>query len=754
MGGGLRAMSGAAAFISAALATEHRENTEQKEKSDYDDAIYNLMANFSLVSSNSGGSWFAHAMLMSPTFNDVLRNMTKRYLAENAKHIFPRNTAKENPFYSSFLAISLKNLNTWNEEASYTDEMKNFQKIQERFQDEMRKGIPVIGGDLALFLKHSFVEGNIWNSFVEILMSPLTSDVQLPPWYKKVCLDWFINVTLSLPKIGPLTTSNPANNPNDTLENKYRDHGSVLRFIRPDNTYLKYITNDPEVQSLEPNYVGQYKRLNDDTFGRVDMVPAAFKVSSEKSEGSEYHFTSPAHNNLSVEYFVADNKHGDPLSSNHIESTVADPRFNFIYQKPLQFDHHKTTAHYENRHLEKIRNERIKIRNKFHTWLKSPRGNEAPHDFKVALTEILYRVAASSAAMGGTSDLTPDYVAYLSGLQIQPKQHTDLGDLLFLNPMGWARGSLVDVIEDFDVSLLFGGMDALRRQDEIIGGLKRSHGTSEWALRGEHLAEECDRFLGEGKLLSYDTSLAKKPLQHIHPDYSFVSSTNPEQPQKRISLRQYADIFPLNVADGGCTDNSGIGRAVMEGATQISSLAFNTDDFLGLFENNEGHGFPFTMYFEIFKCSKNEMGYLKKILNGEDLSGLETEETNRNFTFVCRKTFHQSRGKNRFLKKLFMCKFRDVCVRHNPYYFDLNSTENLTNNVVKEMSVIFALNQEPFGMMGGCLDADFTHYGTWIDEIHSALQNGFIEDGKGEDDDVANMDSKIASAIAFREFIF
>ena len=119
------------------------------------------------------------------------------------------------------------------------------------------------------------------------------------------------------------------------------------------------------------------------------------------------------------------------------------------------------------------------------------------------------------------------------------------------------------------------------------------------------------------------------------------------------------------------------------------------------------------------------MEFLKKILAGDDLKGLDPSKNNKNFTFVSRKTFHQTKGKNRFLKKLFMCKFRDIAMKPNPYYFDLETSKNSGNKVVKEISIVFAPEQPLFGLMGGCLDADFTHYGTWIDEIHSALQMGF-----------------------------
>ena len=101
-GGGLRAMAGAAALISAALATEYdtehhpgmSSSFSYNDKSYYDDAIRKLMNGFSFISSNSGGSWFAHAMLMSSTFDEVLREMTHSYLKGNTN-----SRGNENPFY-------------------------------------------------------------------------------------------------------------------------------------------------------------------------------------------------------------------------------------------------------------------------------------------------------------------------------------------------------------------------------------------------------------------------------------------------------------------------------------------------------------------------------------------------------------------------------------------------------------------------------------------------------------------------------
>ena len=768
-GGGLRAMSGAAALISTALATEYNlsnqftSSSTEKESNYYDDALQRLMANFSLVSSNSGGSWFSYAMLLSSKFNDVLRDMTQRYLEEKPRHLFRRNTGKENPFYHSFLAISLKNINKWNEEMFYTNDTTKFQEIQQRFHDQLRKGVPIIGGDLALFLKHSFTEGNIWNSFVEILMSPLTQQPQLPSWYAKVSLDWFVNVTLNLPRLGPLTTKDPIKDGEDSTKNRFRDHGSVLRYICNDNTYVKYVVNSPQIRTSEQNYVGSYQRLHDDLFGRVDLVPAAFKVSSEKSRGLEYNFTSPSLKDLSVQYFIADNNLGDPLSINHIEVTVADPSFDFICQKPFHFNQTPSAC----KEAEKISTQRNRSKSKFRPWITEASNctKTISQDLEIGLDEILYRVAASSAAAGGTSDATTDWISDLSSDQAVPRKQVndkrkaqrrgDLSSLLYLNPISWIRGSLVDVVEDFDVSVLFGSLNTLTKQYENVRCLKPSKKIMEWELRGENLAEDCDRALGAGNLLTYDKSNVKEISTPIQAHPMVGANENPIEPREKITLAQYAELFPLNVSDGGYTDNTGIGRAVMEGATHISCLAFNTDDFLGLFENNNLQTYPLFMHFDVFKCTKDEMILLKKILAGETLPDLKKEQSkNQNFTFVSRETFRQSKGQTRFLKRLFMCKFRDVSVRHNPYYFDLKTTTaNTTNKVVKEIAIIFALEQPLFGLMGGCLDANFTHYGIWVEEIQSALQNGFVQEGKVEHK-ALNLDEKIASALAFRDFMF
>ena len=103
--------------------------------------------------------------------------------------------------------------------------------------------------------------------------------------------------------------------------------------------------------------------------------------------------------------------------------------------------------------------------------------------------------------------------------------------------------------------------------------------------------------------------------------------------------------------------------------------------------------------------------------------------------------------------KLFMCTFKDVSIKHNPYYFDLDAKRN-TNEVVEELSVIFAIPTEEWKAKGKSnLDTDLTAYGIWVEEIHSALQNGFVEDGEMGDDYAPSIDDKVSSAMAFRDFI-
>ena len=128
MGGGLKAMSGASAIITAALASKDHLpsgkmlDVDSKGMEDnhhiYDKAIQSLLSPFSIISSNSGGSWFTYAFLTSELFNNnVLRNMTLRYMASNdlpsEKEEFDKGGGEENPFYKSFLQKSLMNINKW-----------------------------------------------------------------------------------------------------------------------------------------------------------------------------------------------------------------------------------------------------------------------------------------------------------------------------------------------------------------------------------------------------------------------------------------------------------------------------------------------------------------------------------------------------------------------------------------------------------------------------------------------------------------
>ena len=70
------------------------------------------------------------------------------------------------------------------------------------------------------------------------------------------------------------------------------------------------------------------------------------------------------------------------------------------------------------------------------------------------------------------------------------------------------------------------------------------------------------------------------------------------------------------------------------------------------------------------------------------------------------------------------------------------------------MSLIFVESQSGFGIVNGSLDSDFTNYGTWIEEIHCALENGFDDDGEVGEDNTMTLNDKISSATTLREFLF
>ena len=760
-GGGFRAMSGASAFISAAMAVEYNminpgSSSIENHNNAYNDAMINLMSRFALVSTNSGGSWFAYALQMSATFNNVLKEMTERYLVmKPGKH----NTGKENPFYRSFLAISLKNVKAWNKKEK--NEMSVCTKLQERAGDIALEGLV---NDMSLFVKYSVLEGaghniSIWDNLVEFLMSPLTEEVELPSWYRKVNLDWFINVAVHLPTLGPLTCSDPnSEDVNDASESPYRLHGITKRSIRPDNTYLKYVTHYG-IKSMKPNYIGNYVKLQDNEFGRVDLVPAAFKVSSEMSEALEYNFISPSFKDLSVEYYITDNNSDDPISPNHIETTRVEPSFDFIKQKPLQFKLSTSSSPSSDTELRKTMEQKKSTKYRFSEWLRSSSsGNiSTSNEIYRKMDEVLYRVVASSAALGAS---------HVSGnLGIFEGENS----MAFL--LQWLQFTAIDVGEDCDVDFHFGSLTKLKNQYKNFHKTEPPENILEWELKGETFAEQCDQYLGEGTLLDYDSPNATADANKSHTSCSLLSilscscssngassgsNSTPDLPEQKITLREYADLFPLNIADGGYVDNTGIARAVMDSASHISGFAFNTSDFLSLFDNNEfQNGHPFTCSFAIFDCTEEEGNYLKNIVDDDDKSYLNDQFISQNFKFVSRKTFRQSKGQDRFLKKLYMCKFRDLRIKYNPYYFDVDDTKKLENDVVQELSVIFAIETlEWKGMGRSNPDTDLKGYGVWVDEIHSALQNGFVEDEEKGENYIASKDDKISSARSFRDFLF
>ena len=227
-------------------------------------------------------------------------------------------------------------------------------------------------------------------------------------------------------------------------------------------------------------------------------------------------------------------------------------------------------------------------------------------------------------------------------------------------------------------------------------------------------------------------------------------------------------MLPLNLLDGGNTDNTGVCRAVMEGATHLSVLAFGILDFKGLFDNNsiEIKSANMCIYSEIFKCSKKEHGYLKKIVYDDEstnhMSDSEIKDViekdilanpgiEPNFTFVGRKTYYQSNDQQKYLKKMFLCKFRDLKVNLHPHYFDQRTIKRQEKKVVKELSIAFGIPGQ-YGLQRGALENDFSNYGPFCDEIFAAIHNGFVQNRDSKQGSGKN--SSIAEANVFREFMF
>ena len=153
-------------------------------------------------------------------------------------------------------------------------------------------------------------------------------------------------------------------------------------------------------------------------------------------------------------------------------------------------------------------------RNKFRSWIKKRLGGENLPDNTEKLKEILYRVAASSSSAGGGSLISVDYVTDVyakeikrqiaekieertghvcqsKGVRTDPKKRRDLSGLLRHRPIGWMKGSIMDIDEDFDISLLFGDIGTLKMRYDLQHGTNSSKNIPECSFRSELTFQEC-----------------------------------------------------------------------------------------------------------------------------------------------------------------------------------------------------------------------------------------------------------------------
>ena len=813
-GGGLRSMAGASALISIALAADPKlkGGGEYPKKASTErcinDAMYNLFSNFPMITSSSGGSWFVYCLLTSTRFNDVIMKMALRYLMRNFDI---ENIDKENPFHVEFLQKSLNLAAQWNREYLETEKTK-LGKIVGGLNDRIfEKVVPKVGGDLYLLLKFAFTEKDIWNSFIEILLSSMITYSSVPEWYTEVSsLDWFMTVTVNLPRTGPymiseseltdLISSSGNKRKVDLLDpTQSVGHGSLIRSIPAQQLCLKYVVEASPEMIQEGPFRGfpNYKKYQEDRYGRVDLIPGCYKISNEKSDAKPYVFTSDSLGDLKIIYYFSD-KPGVPISPDHITDVTINTTNAFNNMIPIHIKRSKPNLHFSS--SEKIVElKRFIDRNCFLESTETSISDcvSIPVS-KSLLDETLYRVSASSAAGGTTASMNVDYVTGGSKRASGGNLTTGIVDTVSKDR------NFMGILEDMDILLLFGDQSKIESVYEML--FQRSVHSDRldwWSLRGEQFCECLDELLAKGELISNNPSceqnsgptrsstnskpvimvlghsilkrsgkIAKMGGQKIRETAfhakSLPTTSTSQMKINKISLEDYASLVPLNILDGGNTDNTGVSRAVMEGATHLSILAFGLLDFAGLFENNgiEVKSANMCVYSEIFKCSKREQEYLKMITYQNELTNSMSDAEIKqfiendvsmspgiepNFVFVCRKTYHQSLEQQKYLNKMFVCKFQDLKVNPHPHYF--NCTEN-QNRVVKDLSIAFGIPQD-YGLQRGALENDFSNYGPFCDEIFAAIQNGFEDEFTSKQSiNRSRVQNNENRATAFRQFIF
>ena len=192
---------------------------------------------------------------------------------------------------------------------------------------------------------------------------------------------------------------------------------------------------------------------------------------------------------------------------------------------------------------------------------------------------------------------------------------------------------------------------------------------------------------------------------------------------------------PLNMIDGGYTDNTGITRAVVEGASHLTVVGFYGTDLMHRFYypglEDEGRSWYKPEQCRAFKADKKGIDFLEKFLKSLEDQNYSAEVPEgglkfEHFTVDWRKEFKFDNDNNKFLARLHMLKFSDLSVLckegegqacGNRGY----SMKDTNVDVVDSMTVVFIPQLPGWGIQNGCLAQDMETYAVYVNEIYSAL---------------------------------
>jgi hypothetical protein len=248
------------------------------------------------------------------------------------------------------------------------------------------------------------------------------------------------------------------------------------------------------------------------------------------------------------------------------------------------------------------------------------------------------------------------------------------------------------------LGLRVGGLQVIERMIEA-GGYGIGSGTSGGGRSGSGSGTTSNNFKDSGTTSNKDGSKTSKN-NDTSKKYEQADSKQKEDSPLDLNSYLYSNR-PISVIDGGFTDNTGIGRAVMEGATHISAIGYYASDvasrfLLGKEDSKTGNFLPDKNPSKLFlghsdgqaKCFKTDVAGMKLLLDclrpvsstglsqatgeivdeawGEtktqkrDDSSIKLPSKQKYFTVDYHKEFDVDVKNTKLLKRLHMIKLSDV----------------------------------------------------------------------------------------------